>query len=99
MLERSDVAGDEGFSGSVSGRVQGVGFRYFVAETAKSLGLSGYVRNLPDGRVEVAARGRREELERLAAALRKGPPGALVQDVQLDWDAPVAEADGFEVRF
>ena len=46
-----------GFTGTVTGRVQGVGFRYFVARSARNLGLSGYVRNLPDGTVEVAASG------------------------------------------
>jgi acylphosphatase len=73
----------------VAGVVQGVGFRYFVAREARRLGLAGFVRNLPDGRVEVVAEGERAALERLVAALRTGPPSAEVQDVRVEWsDAP-----------
>ncbi len=73
----------------VAGVVQGVGFRYFVAREARRLGLAGFVRNLPDGRVEVVAEGERAALERLVAALRSGPPSAEVQDVRVEWsDAP-----------
>lgn len=77
-----------GFTGTVSGRVQGVGFRYFVARAARGLGLSGYVRNLPNGTVEVAAAGDRAALESLATLLAKGPPGAAVKSVELDWSSP-----------
>lgn len=62
----------------VRGRVQGVGFRWFVRETARDLGLAGWVRNRPDGTVEVAAEGSAVTLERLRDELRKGPPGAAV---------------------
>lgn len=73
----------------VSGRVQGVGFRYFAQHEARRLGLCGYVRNLPDGRVEVSAEGSRRALESLVVALREGPAGAWVRGVQLEWtDAP-----------
>ena len=71
----TDLPETSGFTGTVAGRVQGVGFRYFVARTARGLGLSGYVRNLPDGTVEVAASGDRAALESLAALLEKGPTG------------------------
>jgi acylphosphatase len=65
----------------VRGRVQGVGFRWFVRETARDLGLAGWVRNRPDGTVEVAAEGSAVTLERLRDELQKGPPGAAVTSV------------------
>ena len=66
----------------VSGRVQGVGFRAFVVEAARGLGLSGWVRNLSDGRVEAFAEGEEASLERLAAALARGPLLARVDRVE-----------------
>ncbi|HEX8943922.1 MAG TPA: acylphosphatase [Gemmatimonadaceae bacterium] len=65
----------------VRGRVQGVGFRWFVREAARELGLSGWVRNRPDGAVEVAAEGASVMLARLRAELGEGPPGAHVTSV------------------
>ena len=62
----------------VRGRVQGVGFRWHVREAARRLGLAGWVRNRPDGTVEVAAEGSDELLQLLQNELRKGPPGAAV---------------------
>ena len=66
----------------VRGRVQGVGFRWFVREEARRLGLSGWVTNLASGDVEVAAGGTESSLHRLQAALKVGPPGAEVQAVE-----------------
>ena len=66
----------------VRGRVQGVGFRWHVRETARSLGLSGWVRNRPDGAVEIAAEGSEQSLQRLQGELQKGPPGAVVSSVE-----------------
>jgi Acylphosphatases len=65
----------------VRGRVQGVGFRWFVREEARRLGLSGWVTNLDTGEVEVMAGGTAPLLERLRAALQVGPPGATVDQV------------------
>ncbi len=65
----------------VSGRVQGVGFRFFVERTASALGLGGFVRNLFDGRVEVYAIGSAEQLEALKNELRRGPRMASVDRV------------------
>jgi acylphosphatase len=62
----------------VRGRVQGVGFRWFVRAAARRLGLSGWVRNLGDGAVEVAADGAAESIEAFRRALREGPAGATV---------------------
>lgn len=64
-----------------TGRVQGVGFRLSCAREAERLGVSGYVRNLEDGRVEVVARGERSAVEALLAWCMHGPPGALVTEV------------------
>lgn len=65
----------------VRGRVQGVGFRWYVREGARDLGLAGWVRNRPDGAVEVAAEGDAPMLERLRDMLRSGPSGASVTAV------------------
>jgi len=65
----------------ISGRVQGVGFRWFVREEARRLGLSGWVMNLPGGEVEVRAGGQSSSLQRLRRALEVGPTGAEVQEV------------------
>jgi acylphosphatase len=65
----------------VSGIVQGVGFRYFAQRAAERLHLSGYARNLPDGRVEVYAIGAAERLAKLRSALERGPWGASVSEV------------------
>ncbi|MGQ0639433.1 MAG: acylphosphatase [Gemmatimonadaceae bacterium] len=65
----------------IVGRVQGVGFRWFVREQARALELAGSVRNLPTGSVEVYASGPAGALDRLAAALRAGPPGARVERI------------------
>jgi len=61
--------------------VQGVGFRWFVREQARALGLAGWVRNLPTGSVELVAAGDSDALQRLDAALRAGPPGARIDQV------------------
>lgn len=66
----------------VRGLVQGVGFRWFVLRHARRLGVSGYVRNLPDGRVEVAASGAVDALTELEGELKRGPHGAAVDAVE-----------------
>ena len=84
----------------VSGIVQGVGFRYFTQHAAHKLGVSGYTRNLPDGRVEVYAIGSAEQLEKLRSALERGPISASVSEVaeeQADTDAGYGR--GFVVTY
>ena len=66
----------------VRGRVQGVGYRYFVLREARALGLQGYVRNLPDGTVEVVAQGPQDTLAALAERLHEGPAFADVSAVE-----------------
>ena len=82
----------------VKGRVQGVGFRFFVLRCADELGLDGWVRNLEDGRVEVKAVGRPEDLDRLEADLRRGPPGARVDAVHVQQGEGQPQGRGFQVR-
>ena len=81
----------------IRGRVQGVGFRYFVERAAEALGVRGYVRNLDDGRVEVYAIGLPEQLSNLAGMLWKGPRMAQVRGVDED-EAPVEKLQGFTTR-
>ena len=82
----------------IHGRVQGVGFRYFVLREASALGLAGSVRNVPEGSVEVVAEGRREALERLLEAVQRGPLGAEVLSVEVDWSEGPRRFDAFRVR-
>ena len=81
----------------ISGRVQGVGFRYFVDASARREGVHGWVRNLPDGRVEVEAEGDADALERFELALRHGPPGARVEAVSVDHTVPTGHQMGFRI--
>ena len=81
----------------VTGRVQGVGFRWFVVREASALGVAGWTRNLPDGRVEALAQGEPEAVEALAAALAKGPPHARVSHVAVDDVAVDPELTSFDV--
>jgi acylphosphatase len=83
---------------TIEGHVQGVGFRYFVQETAVGLGLDGWVRNRWDGTVEVTAEGPRPELEKLLGALRRGPRGAHVSGVDFNWQAATGEFHRFSVK-
>jgi acylphosphatase len=68
--------------------VQGVGFRYHVQRHAVTLGVAGFVRNLPDRRLEVAAEGPSAAVQALIEAVKDGPPGAAVQAVDVVWEAP-----------
>ena len=83
---------------TVSGRVQGVGFRLFVLRQAEEAGVRGWVRNLADGRVEIRAQGRPHAVEALTSAVRQGPRHAQVDTVE-GKPVPVEETGrGFEVR-
>ena len=80
----------------VTGRVQGVGFRWFVEREAATLGITGWVRNREDGRVEVVASGTREQLAALHGRLREGPRAARVDEVAVS-AAPFLEAKSFGI--
>jgi acylphosphatase len=82
----------------VSGIVQGVGFRFFALRSARSLGVRGFARNLPDGRVEVVGTGSADGMRQFQEFLRRGPAGALVNGVTTS-DAILEPApEGFEIR-
>jgi acylphosphatase len=82
----------------ISGRVQGVGFRFFTEAAAAREGLHGFVRNLADGRVEIAAEGDAEALERFERHVRHGPPGAGVERVDVEERVPDGRHSGFSIR-
>jgi acylphosphatase len=81
----------------ITGRVQGVGFRGFARAEARDLGLSGRVKNLPDGSVEVVAVGAPPALARLRERLREGPPGGRVQKIEEQELVLLPEEEGFEI--
>jgi acylphosphatase len=81
----------------ISGRVQGVGFRFFAREAAATENLRGWVQNLPDGRVEAMVEGDRESVERFERKIRRGPASARVDDVAVS-DEGTGAVHGFEIR-
>ena len=82
----------------VRGRVQGVGFRWFVEREAHTLGIAGWVRNNPDGSVEVLAMGTRDQLSGLKSRLQQGPRAARVDDVQESEAKPVVGLTSFRIE-
>jgi acylphosphatase len=81
----------------INGRVQGVGFRYFVIEKAELLQVTGWVRNTFDGQVEVTAEAPRPVLERMLVYLSHGPPVAVVTEVQTSWQPASGQFTHFEI--
>lgn len=90
MLERCHLI--------VTGHVQGVCYRWHTQRTAARLGLRGWVRNRPDGSVEIVAEGPRADLQQLISWAQHGPEEAEVDEVRSDWSAPTGEFAGFEIR-
>lgn len=83
----------------VHGRVQGVGFRAYTQKEAVKLGLTGYVRNLSDGSVEVEAEGSKSNLTLFVKALKTGPSGSDVELVSSTWHDATKEFSGFHIRY
>ena len=81
----------------VSGRVQGVCYRAFAQEAAVELGLGGWVRNLPDGRVQAEIQGPRLQIQKLLERLRAGPPRAVVTDLNIVWKEAVKNPQRFVI--
>ena len=81
----------------VSGMVQGVGFRYFVMRHARLLDLTGWVRNLPSGNVEIEVEGDRTSVESLIVSVRRGPRSAVVANVDVNWKEPLGQFTNFEI--
>ncbi len=83
----------------VTGKVQGVGFRWFVTRAARSHQLGGWVRNLPDGTVQLEAEGSLDRIDEFLLTLRQGPPGSRVDAVLEDgWNPDEGGERGFEIR-
>ncbi len=82
----------------VSGRVQGVSFRYYTRQNARQLDLAGWVYNRPDGTVEVMAEGERDALEKLHRWLHNGPPAATVDTVHTEWSEGEGQFQTFEIK-
>jgi acylphosphatase len=82
----------------IQGKVQGVSFRYFTVQEAKSRNLTGWVRNLWDGRVEVIINGNEEAVKSMVEWCEHGPPSASVENVDISWEEPAAEFTNFRVR-
>lgn len=81
----------------ISGFVQGVGFRHFVRNKALELGLTGWVQNLPDGRVEAILQGSKEKIEEMIRFCRKGPFLAEIEDVEVVWEEAKEKLSSFEI--
>jgi len=82
----------------VHGWVQGVNFRYYTRQQALRQGVAGWVRNLPDGRVEAVFEGEGTAVEALVEWCREGPPAATVERVEVRWEEPVGGLKGFDIR-
>jgi len=83
----------------VSGRVQGVFFRAKTQEKAKDLGVTGWVKNLSEDRVEAVFEGERAKVEQMVEWAKKGPSGAIVNDLDLSWEEYRGEFTNFEIRY
>lgn len=82
----------------ISGFVQGVGFRQFVKQNALKLGLTGWVKNLKDNRVEVTFQGSKEQIEKIIAICEKGPFLSEVKDVEVIWEEVNRQFESFEIE-
>lgn len=89
----------ERLTARIAGDVQGVGYRAYARRCARTLGLTGYTRNMADGTVEVVAEGARPLLDDLLAALRRGPISADVTEARAQWSAATGEFSMFVIRF
>lgn len=83
----------------VSGRVQGIFFRENTRRKAKGLGITGWVRNLPDGRVEAVFEGEKQKVEKMIEWVKKGPILARVDNVEIDWQEAKDEFENFDILY
>lgn len=83
----------------VMGFVHGVGFRRFIRSKARSLGITGWVKNLPDGRVEILANGKKEDIEKLIEISQKGNIFSMVKGVVVDWEKDKETFSDFQILF
>ncbi len=82
----------------ITGKVQGVFYRASCQEVAQKLGLTGWVKNLSNGNVEILIQGEKEKIEKLIEWCKKGPPGAIVNNVKVEWENYSKELDDFFVQ-
>jgi acylphosphatase len=82
----------------LSGRVQGVGFRYFAYRLARELGLNGWVRNLPDGTVEIEAQGEEDRLDQFLLEIKSGPQLAIVKDISIETRHNLERYENFTIE-
>lgn len=83
----------------IAGFVQGIGFRQFIKDNADKLELTGWTKNLPDGRVEAVFNGAKEKIEEIIFECRKGPFLSEVKDIEVKWEETEEELAGFEIRY
>lgn len=83
----------------ISGLVQGISFRYYTREKAKQLGLTGWVKNLSNGRVEAVFEGEKEKIEQMIDWVKQGPDLAQVKEVEVQWQEYENEFSDFEIRY
>jgi acylphosphatase len=93
------MAADAAVHVLVSGRVQGVGFRYFTREVAARCGLGGWVKNLDDGRVELVAEGDEDSLRALVAQVERGPGAGLVAGCSVTWQPATGQFTSFDITY
>ncbi len=84
---------------TISGKVQGVFFRDFTQKSARDLELEGWVRNASDGTVEAVLQGSEDSVKSMISRLKQGPSSADVKDIQVNWESPKTDLEGFEVRY
>jgi len=83
----------------IIGRVQGVFFRHETRLRAIRNNVTGWIRNLPDGRVEAVFEGEKENVEAMIEFCRRGPPGAVVKNIEVIWESPKGEFKDFQIRY
>lgn len=83
----------------ISGRVQGVGFRWWVQKQAQNLKLSGWIKNLDDGRVELVMQGKKNNLNLLLESIKHGPRFSEVEEVNVSWEEEKNEFEGFKILY
>lgn len=82
----------------LSGTVQGVGMRFFIRSQAVKFSLSGFARNLEDGRVEALLQGKKEDVEAVIEKIEKGDCPGMIQDIQISWEDLSSKLERFEIR-
>jgi acylphosphatase len=82
----------------LSGRVQGVAFRYYAREVASRLGVKGWIKNLVSGEVEIVLEGKRKEVEKMIEWCREGPPLAMVESIEINWLPYSGEFNQFQIK-